>query len=265
MVIDYEKAKNRFASYVSNYDLNDSKIRLKKTHTYGVVSMSEYIAKDLNLSEEDIELAKLIGLLHDIGRFEQAKLFSSFNDSKTMNHALYGAQILFDDGLIREFIEADIYDEIIKKAILNHNKYAIDDGLNERELLHAKIIRDADKTDNFRVKAEEEFEAVNNNFSKEALESDEITAKVYETFMEKKSIVNKDRKTSVDMWISHLAFIFDYNFISGLKYIKEKDYINILVERVNYQNPITKKKMENIRSFAIEYIKEQIDKEKRCF
>ncbi len=262
MLIDYEKAKNRFASYVSNYDFLDSKIKLKNTHTYGVVSMSEYIAKDLNLSEEDIELAKLIGLLHDIGRFEQARLFSSFNDSKTMNHASYGVEILFDDGLIREFIETDIYDEIIKKAILNHNKYTIEDGLNERELLHAKIIRDADKTDNFRVKAEEELEDVNNNFSKEILESDQISDSVYNTFMNKKAIINKNRKTSIDMWVSHLAFIFDYNFISGLKYIKDNDYINILVDRVNYQDSITKDKMEIIRSFAINFIDEQIDKEK---
>ena len=36
----------------------------------------------------------------------------------------------------------------------------IEDGLDERSLLHSKIIRDADKADNFRVKEEEKLENV---------------------------------------------------------------------------------------------------------
>ncbi|WP_216649420.1 hypothetical protein, partial [Shigella sonnei] len=34
-------------------------------------------------------------------------------------------------------------------AIKNHNKFRIQEGLNEQELLHCKIVRDADKTDIF--------------------------------------------------------------------------------------------------------------------
>ena len=51
----------------------------------------------------------------------------------------------------------DQYDNIIKKAIYNHNKYKIEENLNDVELLHRKIIRDADKLDNFRVKETEHF------------------------------------------------------------------------------------------------------------
>ena len=36
----------------------------------GVLSLSTEIAKSLNLSDEEVDLASLIGLLHDIGRFE---------------------------------------------------------------------------------------------------------------------------------------------------------------------------------------------------
>ena len=48
---------------------------------------------------------------------------------------------------LRRFVENDKDDELIIKAVRNHNKYKIEEGLNERELLHAKIIRDADKLD----------------------------------------------------------------------------------------------------------------------
>ena len=162
-MIDFIKAQKEFKDYLNNYDLNDGKIQLKVRHTYGVVSLSEYIAKKLNLSEEDVELAKLIALLHDIARFEQTKKFGDFRDYKNVDHADLAIKILFENNLIRNFIEVNTYDSIILKAIKNHNKLQIEDGLNERELLHAKIIRDADKTDNFRVTANDRFEDMFNS------------------------------------------------------------------------------------------------------
>ena len=109
------------------------------------------------MNQENIELAKLIALLHDIGRFEQVKQTNDFLDSNNFDHANYGVKVLFEDKLIRKFIENNEYDNIIKKAIYNHNKYKIEENLNDAELLHSKIIRDADKLDNFRVKETEHF------------------------------------------------------------------------------------------------------------
>jgi putative nucleotidyltransferase with HDIG domain len=43
-------------------------------HTYHVADNARNIAEKLKLSKEDIELAELIGLLHDIGRFEELKI-----------------------------------------------------------------------------------------------------------------------------------------------------------------------------------------------
>ena len=257
-MIDYQKAELAFKEYLQNYDLFDGKIKLKTIHTYGVVQSSEYIAKDLNLSEEDIELAKLIALLHDIARFEQAKEFGDFRDYETLDHAELGVKILFEDNLIRKFIENNAYDSIILKAIKNHNKLAIEDGLTERELLHAKIIRDADKTDNFRGKATDRFEDMFNS-TIEKVENSTISDKIYNDFLSNKTIVSSERITDMDHWVSYIAFIFDYNFNSGLKYIKEKDYINILVDRINYKVEDTKNKMEIIRKHAINYIDNRLN------
>ena len=252
-MIDYNKALQVFIEYLKEYDINNGMIALKVRHTYGVVSLSEYIAKDINLSNEDIELAKLIALLHDIGRFEQAKEFADFRDYASLDHAELGVKILFEDNLIRKFIDTDKYDNIILKSIKNHNKLEIEEGLNEKELLHAKIIRDADKTDNFRVKANDRFEDMFNS-TKEKLEVSSISEKIYNDFMNKKVIVSSERITDMDHWVSYLALIFDFNYLSGLKYIKEKNYINILIDRINYKNKETKEKMEIIRTFATNYI-----------
>ena len=257
-MIDFKHAMSAFKKYLENFDSQYGKIDLKIRHTYGVVKASEYIANKLNLSNEDIELAKLIALLHDIGRFEQIKQSDSFIDNKDMDHAVLGNDILFKNNLIRNFIEDTQYDNIISKAILNHNKLYIEEGLTERELLHAKIIRDADKTDNFRVKAEEDFENIIDNSSKDILENDIISENIFNDFMNSKVIVREDRKTHMDFWVSFIAFIFDYNYKFGLEYIKEMNYINIIVDRLDYKNKDTKQKMEIIRTHALEFIDKRI-------
>jgi putative nucleotidyltransferase with HDIG domain len=156
-MIDLDYAIKEFNNYVSNYNLKDSKIKLKYKHTLRVMELSIEIAKSLNLSEEDIKLAGLIGLLHDIGRFDQAAKYNSFNDHKTINHGEYGANILFKEDLIRKFIIDDTYDEIIKKSVYAHNRDEIPESYNEHEMLHARIIRDADKLDIFYLLSSKEI------------------------------------------------------------------------------------------------------------
>ena len=91
---DFDAAKAAFEAYLDEYDRTDDKIHLKIVHTYGVVDAAEDIARRMGLDEEDVQLAKVIGLLHDIGRFEQIRRFDSFEPG-TMEHAVYGAQLLF--------------------------------------------------------------------------------------------------------------------------------------------------------------------------
>lgn len=264
-MIDFKHAMCAFKKYIQDFDSQYGKIDLKIRHTYGVVKASEYIASKLKLSSEDIELAKLIALLHDIGRFEQIRKSDSFIDNKDIDHAILGNDILFKHSLIREFIDDNQYDSIISKAILNHNRLYIEDGLNEKELLHAKIIRDSDKTDNFRVKAEDDFENIIDNSSREILENDVISDNIYNDFMNNKIIVREDRTTYMDFWVSYIAFIFDFNYKIGLEYIKEMDYINVIINRLDYKNKDTKKKMENIRKHALEYIENRLKfEEKNC-
>ncbi|MCI8410851.1 MAG: HD domain-containing protein [Clostridia bacterium] len=254
-MIDFIKAQKMFKEYLKKYNLEDGSIKLKIKHTYEVVKKSEYISKELELDEENIELAKLIALLHDIGRFEQVKQINDFSDSKSFDHADYGVEVLFNDNLIREFIEDSKYDIIIKKAIYNHNKYQIEEGLNEVELLHSKIIRDADKLDNFRVKEKENFENIfPGKYNPETINYEIVSPKVYKDFMNYQCIKLEDRKTQIDFWVCVIAFIFDLNFYISLQYIKDKNYIDILVDRIEYKNEETKEKMKQIRQCAKEYL-----------
>lgn len=254
-MIDFNSAQEMFEEYLKDYDLEDGSIQLKIRHTYEVVSKSEYIAKGLGLDEENIQLAKVIALLHDIGRFEQLKLFHQFDNTK-LDHAKYGAEVLFNDNLIRKFVEDNKYDEIIKKSIENHNKYKIDEGLSEIEILHSKIIRDADKIDNFRVKEKDDLKDMFPKiYNEETINYEGLSQNVYETFLNHKCIKLEDRKTIIDYWVCVIAFIFDLNFDISKQYVRDNNYIDKLIDRIEYKNTDTKEKIEQIRKCGNKYLK----------
>lgn len=250
-MISIEHAKRAFDNFIQQFDVDDPKISLKIRHTYCVIDACEYLAKSMNLNQTDYDLAVLIGLLHDIGRFEQLTRFNSYNDN-LICHAQCGIEVLFDQGHIRDFIETDEYDNIIYHAIKNHSAYAIAPGLNDQELLHAQLIRDADKMDNYRVKRDDTIEALL-DMSAEELGTFYISDHIFETFASHKTILKDDRKTPMDMWVSFLALLFDFNYPASFRYILEHDYINAIVDRIPYTNPDTAAKMEQIRNIAITY------------
>lgn len=105
LIINRDQVKKAFAQYVHKYDAEDEKILLKIRHTYRVAEISERIAVGLGLSAYDTDLAWLIGMLHDIGRFEQLKQYGTFVDADSIDHAHFGVELLFRDGLIRDYVK----------------------------------------------------------------------------------------------------------------------------------------------------------------
>ena len=203
----YQLAQQEFESYLNGYDRENDRIKLKIIHTYGVVKQAEELAGRMHLSAEDTDLARLIALLHDIGRFEQLKRYDSFEPG-TMDHAAYGVKVLFDEGMIRRFLPDDKWDSIIYTAIAHHSDYELPEISDPQTLLHAKLIRDEDKLDNCRVKLVDSTSTFI-NVSEEELGTQNITQKVYETVFENKCILSADRVTQMDYWVSYIVYFFD--------------------------------------------------------
>ncbi len=212
---------------------------------------SEKIAKNLNLSEEDVTLAKMIGLLHDIARFRQYSEYQTFDDKKSFDHGDVGVDILKDNNFIRDFIEEDIYDGIIFKAIRNHNKYMIEDGLSERELLFAKIIKDADKWD---ILYETTYFFWSSDEDKRKIEEcTVITKELLEGFREHKAISYKYKITPLDYVIFYAAFCFDFYFKYTLEEIKKEEYINKMFDRFDYKDSEIKEQISKIKNIVNNY------------
>ena len=258
-MIDIKKAKKFFKEYIKNHDIENPKIALKVAHIERVSEIAKNTAESLNLSKEDVELAELIGLLHDIGRFEQIKKYNTFVDSKSENHAKLGVDILFKQGLIRKFIEDDKYDKIIELAIINHNKDKkdIDKDVSKEELLHIKLIRDSDKTDILYTLVVGDVKAI---WETDNMSLEKITDEIYNEFMEKNSITYKNRKTSADLLVGHFTYAFDFNFDYGLKIIYDNNYYEKLYNRFNFKDEITKERFKNIYEKVSDYIRKRVEK-----
>lgn len=256
MFIDISKAKEVFEEYVKEYDLSQQKIKYKLQHTYRVANISRKIAEGLKLDEENIELAELIGLLHDIGRFEQVKLYNTYDDAISIDHADKGVEVLFEDGLIRRFLSTSKYDEIIKIAILNHNKYKIDESITDKNIItHSKIIRDADKTDIFYSQTVVDYDIL---FNCSDVSKQKISEDIVEGFLEHKTIPYSAIKTPIDNIVNHISFVFDVNYKPSLQIIKNSDYINKTVDRVEYKLEDTRENMKMIKNVANQYIDERL-------
>lgn len=258
-MIDILKAKQEFKEYVKSYLTYDNgKIGLKISHIQRVSEISKDIATKLNLEDEDIKLAQLIGLLHDIGRFEQVKRYNTFIDKDSINHGKYGAKILFEDGLIRKFIKDDTYDKVIYEAIINHNAERIPEGLTKKEELHSKIIRDADKTDIYYVINTEDMKDA---YCTDNISDDIIKDEIVRQFKEERKIDYKIKENAAESIISHLAYVFDFNYKFGLEIIKKNDYINKIANRFKFNNKDTYNKIQECAKIANEFIEQKIKDE----
>ena len=250
-IINIEEAKQEFFNYANNYNTKDSNIDRKIGHSIRVMELSKKIATNLNLTKEQIDLATLIGLLHDIGRFEQYTIEHNYRELGKIDHGKLGVEILKKDEYIRKYIKTDKFDNIIFKAILNHNQYGLEKNLSEEELLFCKLIKDSDKLDIF-------YEVVNLLFwhgDKHEVEKGTITPIVYETFMyDKRLIENKMKQNQTDRLVSIISFIYDINYTESFKILKQEDYLKRIIETFNFEDKKTRKQMEEIQKIADDYI-----------
>lgn len=260
-MIDILKIKEVYKEYMSNYNTNEPKIALKVAHIYRTAEKSKWIAEKLQLDKEDILLAEFIGLLHDIGRFEQVKKYNTFLDKISVNHGEYGVKVLFKDNLIRSFIEDTRYDEIIRKAILNHNRDNIQEDCNERELLHCKIIRDADKLDIYYALLKENIE---DTYPMDRYPKEIISKKIKEDFINNHKIDYSEIKTCVDLLVAQIAYIFDINYIYSLEEIKKENYIEKLIKRFDSQDKKTIQDLNELKDIAEKYIQEKLKEGEIC-
>lgn len=278
-VINRKNVINAFAEYVRNYDPSDEKIKLKIDHTYRVAGLCQRIAESLGLIESDVDIAWLLGMLHDIGRFEQIRRFGTFNDAQSVDHAEFGADLLFKEGLIRKFAEG-YYEEcelvrsgneeaeqiiknnehhnkdtgLLEMAIRQHNKYRVKEALTERQRMFCDILRDADKVDIFKVNADIPMEIIY-DVTTEELKNGVITKEVLESFYKKETVLKSVRRSAVDHIVGHISLLFELVYKESYRQAKEQGYIYKLLD-FKSDVPEVNAEFDDMRKYVDEFLME---------
>lgn len=164
---------------------------------------------------------------------------------------------MFGDKQIRNFIKEEQYDAIIYKAVNNHNKLEIEKGLTEYELLHSKIVRDADNLDIFRNILENEPENYT-HFGSQNVAKEVLSPMFFEDFKKEHTLLYANAKTDMDIMVAIIAHIYAINFKETLQIIKEHDYIHKFVRHINPKDEYTREKMNEIAAYATQYMARKI-------
>ena len=235
--------EEEFNKYANKYDLTNNNLKSKYNHSYRVKDYMVKYATMLGFNEHDIELSRIIGLLHDYGRFEQFTRYNSFIDRDTVDHADLSVEELFDKNEIVNYTDLKEEYDLIRFAIKNHNKLYIENIDDDRYIKFAKLIRDADKVDIMYV--------LTNEIIRKGTD-EEITDEVYKCIKNHKSISRDLVKNENDRILVDFSFVFDLNYDVVLK-----DYKNNFIE---FYNKLENKDMfKDAYDEVIKFIDERID------
>lgn len=245
-----------FEEYVSAYDLEDPKIRLKRDHSLRVADLCRRIAACAEGADPD--LAWVIGLLHDIGRFEQVRRYHTFVDADSVDHARLGADLLLHEGLLDELeaasgqrqeagpkqllagpegqteLEPELplsqpQRRLLETTIRWHSSYRLPEGLTGQETLYCQILRDADKIDIFRVLCDTPPEEIY-DVSAEDLRSAGVTEAVRQCFLNGTAVLREKRKTPIDKIVGHICLTFELVYPISRQIARDQGYVDRLLD-----------------------------------
>jgi response regulator RpfG family c-di-GMP phosphodiesterase len=214
------------AGFYGENEYVNANIRLKDRHSRRVCGEIVRLAQALGLSENQKRIARALGLLHDVGRFEQFRKYKTYNDLQSVNHCMLGVEILREKGILRDLDAGE--SEIIERAVEYHGLKQLPEGLPDKTLLFARMIRDADKLDVFHIVAKYQkiYEQDPEKFMLEIELADEptCTPEIVEAILAGELIDYARLRTLHDMRLMQLGWVYDVNFPQTLERILWRQY-----------------------------------------
>lgn len=216
-----------FETYVAGYcnGKDDENIILKRDHSRRVCSNIQLISTALGCSARQQRLAAVVGLLHDIGRFEQYRRWGTFADSRSTSHAVLGVEVLRQETILKSFSQEEQH--LVITAVRHHSALHLPTGLGDEELLYCQLIRDADKLDIFKVVTDyyADVESVNTAIELDLPKTDGYTQTVYEQVFKGIDVNYREIRNLNDFKLMQAGWVFALNFAPTLQLVKQRGYI----------------------------------------
>ncbi|MBW2192946.1 MAG: HD domain-containing protein [Deltaproteobacteria bacterium] len=228
---DLERLKAWFSGYVHGFYKRDPDynlpIRLKEDHTRRVCRNMTDLGKALGVSNHDLVLAETMALFHDVGRFKQYADHGTFNDRISVNHAKLGIRQLATRGILSVLTRDER--RLITKAIAYHNAPILPTEEDEETLFYARLLRDADKLDIWKVFVDyyQERKTKPNIVVEIGLPDEPVCSQKILDALHKKSFARmQDLKTLNDFKLLQISWVFDLNFGPSFQIVQERAYID---------------------------------------
>lgn len=217
-----------FNNYVKSFYTSDKEIQsmvsVKEEHTQLVAVHCRKLAEFLTLTPEDVVLAEAVGLCHDVGRFKQATLYRTFQDPVSVNHGLLGVKELKSEG-IDQRLNSTVW-KTLAFAVSCHNAAVIPGHPAEKPLLFAKLVRDADKLDIYRVLPPKPA-------------TGGCSPELVAAMLAGRQLDYREIKTPDDRKLILLSWIYDVNFPWTLRQINSQGYIDALFDAITPSPQLT--------------------------
>lgn len=255
---EMDDLKGWFLDYISAFQSSDEYDRqnylLKKRHSFRVARMMRTIGEEAGMTEEGLRLAEIIGLFHDVGRFEQYARYRTFADAMSENHAALGIRILSENHILNN-LDRPVRN-LILKAVAYHNRLCTPAREQGLSLFLCRLVRDADKLDIYRIVADyylnkdaPRIAAIELDLPDDAGCSPEIIR-----CLEEGRLIRGDQLKSLnDFKLLQMGWVFDIHFLPALQIVRDKGYLKAIRQALPDSHDV-----DGIYSHIMAYLTERL-------
>ncbi|WP_291318261.1 HD domain-containing protein [Desulfonatronospira sp.] len=254
--MDIQPYLNYFQNYVQTFmdaaPAEDFNFELKKEHSLRVMEQARELASYHGFDSKSCFLTSLAGLFHDLGRFEQYRQYQTFNDNKSINHALLSTKILHQEKVLKDLSAPD--ERCVLLAVLYHNRKRLSRALNPGVRAVAGAVRDADKLDIYPV--------ILFHISRDSKDSSIVTLELEEGNGVSPEILEQVRSGSLadynrmryknDFLLLMSSWIYDLNYAYSCRRVLEKGYLDSIFAMLP-QN----RRMHSLKNNLLAYLQKQ--------
>ncbi len=256
-----EKFNAWFDDYVKGFYCDDpyinANIKLKEDHSKRVCDEMRYLVDNLHLAPNQKRLADAIALFHDLGRFEQFSKYRTYKDHISTNHSILALDVMRKNNLLADVPDAER--QIIEKAIEFHGAKELPEDLNGDCLLFSRLIRDADKLDIFYVVLNY-YKKYRDNPKEFQLEIElpdgpGYSVEVVDKILAGERLDYRTLRTWNDIRLCQLSWVYDVNYTATLKRIKERKFLEMVLDFLPETGDI-----EKVKKKIFDYVDSRIEK-----
>ena len=244
------------ADFYGDDEFVNANLKLKEDHSRRTCEEMRYLAEQVGLTANQSRIAETMAFFHDLGRFKQFVKYRTYNDPRSVNHCLLSLEVLQEAKMLAAVEKSE--KQIIEKAIEYHGRRELPSDLAGDCLLFSRLLRDADKLDIFFV-VTQYYKQYRDNPDEFKIELEfpdvpEYSAEVVEAILCGQRTDYSKLQTWNDMKLLQLGWVYDVNFTATLKRIKERKFLEKIVDFLPQTDDI-----EKVKKKIFEYVDSSIE------